>query len=126
MVGTEQRTEAELDAARRVMVETLNARFGQGCRPDFNNVGQQAIADRLREPFQRADVSLTEEQLQGLAGAMRGFRDTPPRSGLLRSFDELAQVPGVTPAVMTVLKDQLSLVPFSIRCVEVVGPKIGE
>jgi preprotein translocase subunit SecF len=126
MVGTELASEAELDQARRLMVETLNARFGsRDGRPDFNNASQQMIAERLREPLQRKNVALSEEQLQSLAAALREFRDTPPRSGLLRSFDELAQVPGATPEVIATLKEQFSLAPFAIRSVEIVGPKIG-
>lgn len=126
MVSTELAGEAELDQARRLMVETLSARFGsQDGRPDFNNAGQQTIADRLREPLQRKNVPLSEEQLQSLAAALREFRDTPPRSGLVRSFEELAQVPGATPEVIAALKEQFSLAPFAIRSVEIVGPKIG-
>jgi preprotein translocase subunit SecF len=126
MVSTELASEAELDQARRLMVETLNARFGsRDGRPDFNNASQQMIAERLREPLQRKNVALSEEQLQSLAAALREFRDTPPRSGLLRSFDELAQVPGATPEVIATLKEQFSLAPFAIRSVEIVGPKIG-
>jgi len=126
MVSTELASEAELDQARRLMVETLNARFGsRDGRPDFNNASQQMIAERLREPLQRKNVALSEEQLQSLAAALREFRDTPPRSGLLRSFDELAQVPGATPEVIATFKEQFSLAPFAIRSVEIVGPKIG-
>lgn len=127
MVSTELASEAELDQARRLMVETLSARFGsQDGRPDFNNAGQQLIADRLREPLQRKNVPLSDEQLQSLAAALREFRDTPPRSGLLRSFDELSQVPGATPEVIATLKEQFTLAPFAIRSVEIVGPKIGQ
>jgi preprotein translocase subunit SecF len=126
MVSTELASEAELDQARRLVIETLQARFGSGDgRPDFNNAGQQLIADRLREPLQRKNVALSEEQLQSLAAALREFRDTPPRSGLLRSFDELAAVPGATPEVIATLQEQFTLAPFAIRSVEIVGPKIG-
>jgi preprotein translocase subunit SecF len=127
MVSTELATEAELAEARRLMIETLNARFGsQDGRPDFNNAGQQLIADRLREPLQQKNVALSEEQLQSLTAALREFRDTPPRSGLIRSFDELSQVPGATPEVIAALKEQFGLAPFAIRSVEIVGPKIGQ
>lgn len=126
MVSTELASEAELAEARRLMIETLNARFGgQDGRPDFNNAGQQVIADRLREALPKKNVGLSEDQLQVLAAALREFRDTPPRSGLIRNFDELAAVPGATPEVIATLKEEFSLAPFAIRSVEIVGPKIG-
>jgi preprotein translocase subunit SecF len=116
-----------LDTGRSVMVETLMNEFGDGTgRPDFNNSGQQVLADALRDPLTRAGAGLADEELHALAGRMREFRDTPPRSGLITSFDDLAGVEGVTPAVIATMKDELSLAPFAIRNVDVVGPKIGE
>lgn len=127
MVSTELKSDEELDSARRIMVETLRDNFGgDEDKTDFNNAGQQVIADQLRDPLQRNNVALAESELQSLAGAMREFRDTPPRSGLIRSFDELSEVEGVTPAVISTMKQELSLTPFAIRSVEIVGPKIGK
>ncbi len=126
MVGTELRQEQELEASRRVVIDTLSATFGgQQGKLDFNNTGQQALAERLRDPLQRNNVPLSDEQLSQLARTMLGFRDTPPQSGLLTSFDQLNGQPGVTPAVVATLKQECSLAPFTIRSVEVVGPKIG-
>ena len=127
MVSTELKSEEELNEARSVMVDTLVASFGQsGGKVDFNNAGQMIIADTLRDPLQTSGEALSEEQLQSLARAMREFRDTPPRSGLIRNFDELSEVEGVTPAIISVLNQEFSLAPFAIRSVESVGPKIGE
>ena len=93
MVSTELRSEAELNEARKTMMDTLVANFGQpGGKPDFNNAGQTVIADVLRDPLQNSGAALSEQQLQSLAGAMRESRDTPPRSGLLHSFDELSEL----------------------------------
>lgn len=127
MVNTELKSEAELDDARRLMVDTLNEQFADtGGKPDFNNIGQQALADVLRDPLARAGAGLSDADLMALSGRMREFRDTPPRSGLLTSFDQLSGVEGVTANVITVMKDELALAPFAIRNVDVVGPKIGE
>ncbi len=60
-----------------------------------------------------------------LVKAIFTFRDTPPRSGLVKSVDELASVPGVNPSILSVLKQELTASPFAIRSVEVVGPKVG-
>ncbi len=127
MISTELRSEEELGEARRTMVETLAAGFGNpDGRPDFNNSGVEAIVNGLREPLLRNNITLSDEELTRLAEAMREFRDTPPRSGLIRSFDELAAVAGVTPEIIAVMKQTFRLAPFSIRSVEIVGPKIGE
>jgi preprotein translocase subunit SecF len=109
------------------MHDTLEATFGdsQGGKLDFNNTGAAEMADRITVPLQQAGVQLSDEQLQKLAVDLRTFRDTPPRSGLISSFDQLKVVPGVNSAIINVLKQQCYLAPFSILQVEMVGPKVG-
>ena len=92
---------------------------------DFNNAGQQALADRLRDPLIRNGVTLSEQQLQELAGRLRDLRDDKNHSGILTSFDELSAVPGVTAAVINTLKQECYLAPFAVKSVEIVGPKVG-
>jgi preprotein translocase subunit SecF len=127
MIGTELQDERTLDANRRQMADKLAATFGQPSsgKLDFNNASKQALADRLREPLQKASAQLADQQLQDLAEAMLDFRNTPPRSGLLENFDQLSAVAGVTPVIVNVLKQECYLSPFVIRQVEVVGPKVG-
>ncbi len=126
MIDTELREERELDAARKGMVESLNATFGQSTgKLDINNTGQQALAERLRDPLARAGASLSDQQLQDLSKAILAYRDTPPRSGLIKSFEELSAVPGVTPPMIAAMNQELYAAPFSIRTVEIVGPKVG-
>jgi preprotein translocase subunit SecF len=109
-----------------MMIETLRTTFVKDTsRLDINNAGQDAIVSRLRDPIQRAGIALSEEQLQKLATDLRNFRDTPPRSGLVANLDQFSAVPGVTPAVISVLKQECTAAPFAVRRVEVVGPKIG-
>jgi preprotein translocase subunit SecF len=125
MVGTEMRDERQLDSARRTITATLAERFAKtGSKLDFNNSGRQALMDRLRDPLQRNSVPLSEQDLRELADRMLAFRDRE-RSGVLNSFEELSGVPGVTPAVLATLKQECGLAPFSIRQVEIVGPKVG-
>lgn len=126
IIGTELKDEKTLDVDRRLLIETLGATFGvAGGKPDFNNLGAIAIVERLRDPLQRAGVPVSEPQLQDVAKALVQFRDTPPRSGLVRSFDEVAGVPGVTSGIVNVLKSDFSLFPYAIRNIEIVGPKVG-
>ncbi len=126
MVGTELKDEKALDAARRQMIETLALNFGeQSGRLDFNNAGQQALIERLREPLLKQGAGASDEELQKAVAGMLAMRDGAPHSGLLTSFDQLSAVEGVTPAMIAALKQECYLAPFSIRSVEVVGPKIG-
>ena len=123
MVGTELQSEEKLAEARRVMVETLSAQFGgESGKTDLNNAGADVIAGALK----KNNVPLSNEEIDQLAERIREFRDTPPRSGLLTSFDQLSVVEGVTPEIIKTLQSSCSLAPFSIRSVEIVGPKIGK
>jgi len=127
IIGTELREDKELESVRATLVDTLDKTFGQpqSGKLDFNNASQAALAERMRGPLQRAGVPLSEIQLQDLSKAIMEYRNTPPRSGLIRNHDELTAVPGVTKAVVDALKQETYLAPFSIRNVEVVGPKVG-
>lgn len=126
MISTEMAAERSLEQARRTMIETLTTTFGQANgKLDINNSGQAALADRLRGPLQAAGVGLSEQQVQQLAQAVLQYRDSSPRSGLVRSVDDLSAVSGVTPQVLNVLKQEIYASPFAIRNVEVVGPKVG-
>jgi preprotein translocase subunit SecF len=127
IVGTELRDERELEQARRTILDALAANFGAGesGKLDLNNASVQAIADRLRGPLMQKGISLDEQQLQAAASAITRFRDTPPRSGLIRSFDQLTGLPGVTPQILETLKQEATLAQYSVRNVEIVGPKVG-
>ncbi len=126
IIGTPIKGDVALQQETKVIRETLEATFGAGGdKLDLNNTSVQALTDKLRDPMQAASVALSEQQLRELATAIMSFKNTPPRSGLLSSFDQLNGVPGVTPQVLTVIKAQCNLAQFSIRSAEVVGPKIG-
>jgi len=126
VIGTELKEERELDAARNIMRQTLEATFGQGGgKLDFNNATAEDLVARLRDPLLRAGIGLSDQQLQSLARAMLDFKNTPPRSGLIDSFDQLSSVPGVTAGVISVLKQECYVAPFSVRKIDVVGPKVG-
>jgi preprotein translocase subunit SecF len=127
LISTELQEERLLNQNRKAMVDVLESTFGQaaGGKLDFNNASQQALIDRLRDPLQAAGVQLNDAQLQKLAADMLNYRNTPPRSGLLPSFDQLSAVPGVTPAVINALKQQAYLAPYNVRSVDMVGPKVG-
>jgi len=125
VIGTGLKTDQELQSARGIMTSTLDATFGgEAGKLDLNNAGSQVIFDRLRDALPPAGVYLSDPQILDISKAITANRDTQ-HSGLLNSVDQLSGVPGVTPAVVKVLKDQAKLAPFHILAAENVGPKIG-
>src|SRR5205807_9404306 len=78
----------------------------------------------LREPLQRAGVAMSEQQLQHLARNISKFRDER-QSGVIRNLDDLSKVPGVTPKILEVIKQETYPVPLAIVSTELVGAKIG-
>lgn len=126
-ISTDVRDERTLQVVRANMIAGLNEAFNpqSSGKLDINTTGQAALADRLRDPFQKASVALSEDQLQALTKRITNYRDTPPRSGLIRNLDELSAVPGVTPQILSVIKQECFAGNFAIRNVEIVGPRIG-
>ena len=127
LVSTEIANEVALNRNRQTIVETLQSTFGAGDgKFDLNTAAAEALSDHLRDPLQKAGVALNDQQLQDLCRAILNYRDTPPRSGLIKSMDALSAVPGVTPQVLNVIKQQCGLGDFHIGGVEMVGPKVGK
>jgi preprotein translocase subunit SecF len=128
LIGTELKSDAELQAARSAMTRTLEATFrppdAGEAKIDFNNSGATALANQLRDALVRNGVTLSDQQLNDLVSRMLTLRDRD-RSGLLQNFDQLSSVPGVTPQVIKTLKEQCYLAPFNVKRVEIVGPKVG-
>jgi preprotein translocase subunit SecF len=125
VIGTGLKTDDELQAARRVMAETLTANFAeQSGKLDFNNTSGQTLFERLRDPFAAAGISMSDQEIGDFARGLTQYRDTA-RSGLLTNLDELSGAPGMTPAILKVVKNECSLAHYAIRGAEVVGPKIG-
>jgi len=121
------KSDQELAAARAAMTETLESTFipqqAQGLL-EFNNAGASALVSRLQDPLVRAGVSLSDQQLQELVGRIIAYRDQD-QSGLLTSFKQLSGVQGVTPQVISTLTQECALAPFTVKRVEIVGPKVG-
>ncbi|MBA3972710.1 MAG: protein translocase subunit SecF [Candidatus Solibacter sp.] len=126
IIGTGLKSDAELQAARGLIVEALRDAFGAtGGKLDLNNATAQSLADRLREPLQRAPVAVNEQELMETAQRIMEFKNSAPRSGVMTSLDDLRGVQGVSPTFLNVVKQECGLGSFSIRGAEVIGPKIG-
>jgi preprotein translocase subunit SecF len=125
LVGTEIQGEAQLNQSRQQIEETLRGMFADpGGKLDLNNSSAAQLADRLRGPLLNAGVALSEQELADVVKAMEDYRAA--NGGIINSFDELSGVKGVTPALLSALKQECNLGPFTILSAEMVGPKIGE
>ena len=127
IIGTELQDERALNQTRNTMISTLEATFGQpqSGKLDFNNATEESLTIRLRDPLQAAGVALSDPQLKQLVKDLLAFRNNPPQSGVISSLDQLSTVAGVNANIIGILKQQCYLSPFSVRQVEVVGPKVA-
>jgi preprotein translocase subunit SecF len=129
LIQTGARDDNALQVVRGDMIDTLKKAFNPNAsaqKLDLNLVGQAAIADQLRDPLTQAGAGLSEDQLQALSKAITAYRDTSSaHSGLILSLDDLASVPGVTPKILNVVKQECQVGNFAIWRSETVGPKIG-
>jgi len=122
---------AALEAGQQDIVNALAKLYGAGPadKTDFNNASVQTIADHLvaADPLGMASkgAETATSAYQNLAQAIYKYRNQPPRSGLVGSFDDLKAVPGVTTAVVSALSHDFYLSGFSVFNTQVVGPKVG-
>ncbi len=125
MIGTDVQNDQALDQAIKLIVTSLDQSFGQPSsgKLDINNSGVTAIADRLRDPLQRAGVSMNDQQIAQLSSSIMDYLKA--HGGIVRDLDELKNAPGVTPQVLNVIKQECYAAPFTILGREMVGPKVG-
>src|SRR5665213_2401858 len=126
-IGTEGADDATLAKNRQLVLDTLAKTFGHpgNGKLDLNNTSSGQLADRLRDPLQKAGVSLSDPQIDQLAAAIVAWRNQ--HGGLLSSLDEVRSVPGVTPQIAGVVNQQAYIAPYTAaRDIEIVGPKVGK
>src|SRR5207249_2756575 len=103
-----------------------NSVYGQAdsSKPDFNAATPGKLAAFLtqRDPL-ALSVSAVDRYSQ-LARSLLQYRDNRA-NGVVTSFDSLSAASGATSQVINSLKDGYVLGPFTIRNVEIVGPKVG-
>jgi preprotein translocase subunit SecF len=120
--------EEVMDASKAKVLSALDATYGVAStgKPDFNfySTTPSTLAKSLtdRDPlFLSVNAG---NRYQELAKKILDYRDSNA-NGILTNFDDLSKVPGVTPAVLNVVKSDYSLGPFAIRDIRIVGPKVG-
>ncbi len=125
IIGIDALQDAALQASRQKVIDALDAAFGQPANGKYNinSGGAAALADHLRDALAAASVPMSDQQLQTLVSNIMDYRKQ--HAGLVKSLDELASVPGVTPQILNVIKQQTYPDSVAIVGTEVVGPKIG-
>jgi len=115
-----------LDESKAKVLTALNATYGvaNSGKLDFNSVTTAELANVLaqKDPL-RLSVNAGDKYLQ-LAKSLLAYRDKT-KNGVVSNLDELASIPGSNSAVAAALQQNFSLAPFTIRNVEIVGPKVG-
>ena len=120
-----------LDTGKQAVVSGLSDLFGKGPegKGDFNNASPQTVAEHLTadDPLGAGAKGLdtATKTYRDLAEAVVNYRNAPPRSGLLANFDDLRNVPGVTPAVISALTKDFYLSSYAVTNTKIVGPKVG-
>jgi len=121
LISTQSQSSEALQSVRGVMVAALNDAFnhkGAG-KLDINTAPELDLAAALRQ----GSASLSDDQVQAAVKAISDYRNT--HSGLVANLDDLAGLPGITPQVLSAIKQQCFAGNFAVRSVETVGPKIG-
>jgi preprotein translocase subunit SecF len=119
-------SEQALDEGKAKVLNALNATYNvsNSSKPDFNSVTPSALANFLSEKDPLGLSVGAGDKYQTLAKNLLAYRDKD-KNGVISNLGDLAQVSGATPAVVSAIEANYSLVPFVFRGVEIVGPKVG-
>lgn len=115
-----------LDNSKAQVLTALNATYNVSTngKPDFNAATPSTLAAALTLKDPLVLSTNAGDRYNQLARSILDYRDKNSE-GLITNFDDLAKVGGVTPQVLSSIKDNFVLGPFAIRNVEIVGPKVG-
>ena len=128
VIGLDRKSEGEdsLDAGKQAIIDVLHKTFASNAdgKLDFNSVSKDSLAAYLTQKDPLVLGSTAADRYTQLAQRLLAARDGS-LSGIVTSFDQLKSVDGATPTVLSSLNSGFVLGNFTIRNVEVVGPKIG-
>jgi preprotein translocase subunit SecF len=128
VIGLDKKGEGDesLDAGKQAILDALHKTFGTAAdgKLDFNSVTKDSLAGYLIQKDPLLLGSTAADRYNQLAQRLLAARDTE-HSGILTNFDQLKNVDGASPAVISSLNSGFVLGNFTIRNVEVVGPKVG-
>ncbi|HXA76050.1 MAG TPA: protein translocase subunit SecF [Candidatus Acidoferrales bacterium] len=127
VIGLEQsKGDESLDAGKQKILDVLHKTFGteSAAKPDFNSITPSALTSDLTQKDPLSLGTNAGDRYTQLATQLTDARDKD-HDGIVTGFDQLQSVPGVTPAVLSLLANNYSLSTFAIRDAEIVGPKVG-
>ncbi len=128
VIGLEQHGQGEqaLDAGKVAILKALHTTFGSGdpSKQDLNAATPSSLAEFLARRDPLALGPTAGGRYTQLARRIADYRDKE-HNGLISNFDDLRSVEGVTDGVVASLRDAYYPGNFTIRNVEIVGPKVG-
>ena len=129
VIGIEKKGEGDeaLDASKQTILDVLHKTFGTANaagKQDFNSITPSSLAAYLTQKDPLSLSTNAGDRYNQLAQRLTDARDKQ-HGGIVTNFDDLKNVDGATPGVVAALKDGFALDNFTIRDVEVVGPKVG-
>ncbi len=129
VIGIEKTGQGDeaLDAGKQSILDVLHKTFGTANavgKQDFNSITASDLAIYLTQKDPLLLGTNAGDRYNQLAQRLTDARDKE-HGGIVTHFDELKNVDGVTPAVSAALNNGLVLGNFTIRNVEIVGPKVG-
>jgi len=128
VIGLEQRGQGDqvLDAGKQTILDVLHKTFGgdAGGKPDFNSLSAAALSAYLTQKDSLNLGVSAGDRYNQLGQKLVDARDKE-HGGLVTDLDQLKNVDGANSAVIASMKSGLSLSNFTIRNVDIVGPKVG-
>ncbi len=130
VIGLEQKGQSEdaLDAGRQAILSALQKNFSGGSsatgKIDFNNVPPADLSAYLTQKDPLSLGAAVGQKYDQIAKQLTDARDKD-HGGLVTDFAELQSIPGMDPRVIQSLNQGFVLGQFTIRNVEIVGPKVG-
>jgi preprotein translocase subunit SecF len=128
VISLEQKGQGDqaLDVSKTQIINALNTIYGSSNagKGDFNAATPASVTAFLTQRDPLLLSTNAGDRYSQLAKKILDYRDRD-KNGVLTNLDDLSNVPGVTPAVVSALKDNFVLGAFAIRNVEIVGPKVG-
>ncbi|MGA8554575.1 MAG: protein translocase subunit SecF, partial [Candidatus Acidiferrales bacterium] len=129
VIGLERggQDEDSLDSGKQAILDVLHKSFGTADasgKVDFNSATKEAVATYLTQKDPLSLGTNAGDRYNQLAQRLLDARDRD-HGGIATNFDQLKNVDGVTLPVIAALNSGFALGDFTIRNVEVVGPKVG-
>jgi preprotein translocase subunit SecF len=128
VIGLEQQGQGDqvLDAGKQTILDVLHKTFGSDSsgKPDFNSMSAASLAAYLTQKDPLALGVTAGDRYHQLAQKLVDARDKE-HGGVVTDFSQLSNVDSANSALINSLKGGLSLSNFTIRNVDIVGPKVG-